>query len=134
MKRVINGRIKQFDVEIENRVGALADVCDIFAKGLINIKAIATADRGNGYGMLQVVTEDENTTRKILKEANIEFKEHDILSLKLMDRPGELAKTARLLAKGNVNIESIFILGKNNEFTEVGMKVDKIHEVKNLLE
>lgn len=133
MKRVINGTLKQFDVLVENRVGALADACELLAENAINIRAIATSDLKGGKGVLRIVTEDENTTKIVLGKSRFGFEEHDILNLKLMDRPGELAKVARMLAKENINIESVFILGKNNGYTEIAFKVDKMGLAKQVL-
>jgi hypothetical protein len=124
MKRVVQGKLKQFDVVIEDRIGALADVCDLLAQHAINIKALAT--EGRGTGIVRLVTEDENTTKDVLSKSKIPFKVSDILSLKLMDRPGELAKVAKLLLKAKVNIESMYILGRDGSETDIAVKVDDI--------
>lgn len=134
MKRSIQGRMKQFDVVVDNRIGALADVCDLLAQNAINIKALATEGR-DGTGIVRLVTEDENTTKDVLSRSRIPFRVSDILALKLMDRPGELAKVAKLLLKARVNIESLYILGRDPEKreTEIAIKVDDIASAKRVL-
>lgn len=120
--------MKQFDVLVENKVGALADVCEMMAKNAINIVSIST-----GEGVVRFITEDESTTRDVLKKSRFGFNEYDVIPFKMMDRPGELAKTARLLAKARVNVDSLYILGKNNGSTEVVFRVSDMKKAREIL-
>ena len=120
--------MKQFDVLVENKVGVLADVCEALAKNAINIASIST-----GQGRIKFITEDENTTRKVLEGNRFKFKEYDVLSFNMIDRPGELAKTARTLAKANVNVDSLYILGKDNGNTSVVFGVSDLTKAKQIL-
>jgi len=122
MKRVFSGRFKEFDVELENRVGALADLCELLSSNAVNIKAIST-DGGTG---VRLVTSDERTTREVLQKGKFLFNEADVIALKLLDRPGELAKVARLLAKQKVNINSVYLLGGDGEKKDIILKVSDI--------
>ncbi|MEM5814597.1 MAG: hypothetical protein QXD77_02170 [Candidatus Aenigmatarchaeota archaeon] len=122
MKRVVNGKFKEFDIALEDRVGALADVCEMLATNGVNIKAIS-ADGGRG---VRLVTSDEKTTRNLLEKAKLLFNESDVISLELLDRPGELAKVSRLLAKEKVNIQSAYMLGGNGEMKDMILKVSDV--------
>ena len=122
MKRVVNGKFKEFDISLEDRVGALADLCEALSKHGVNIKAIS-ADGGKG---VRLVTSDERTTRDILQRKKLLFDESDVISLRLLDRPGELAKISRLLAKGRVNIHSTYMLGGNGEMKDMILKVSHV--------
>ncbi|MFQ6009719.1 MAG: ACT domain-containing protein [Candidatus Aenigmatarchaeota archaeon] len=124
MKRAVGGRLKQFDIEAGGEVGALANLCEMIASNAINIKAIAT----DGNGRVRIVTEDENTTRRTLQKSRVFFIESDVISLRLIDRPGELAKITRLLANHKININSVYILGRNPERkeTEIALEVSDL--------
>ncbi|MEM5804616.1 MAG: hypothetical protein QXU82_02080 [Candidatus Aenigmatarchaeota archaeon] len=124
MRRIMSGRLKQFDIEIEDRVGSLADLCEILSLNAINIRAITT----NGNGTVKIVTGDEVTTRNALSKAKLLFAENDIMALKLLDRPGELAKITRVLANQKINIRSVYLLGKDpvRKETEVALQVSDI--------
>ncbi len=124
--------MKQFDVVIENRIGALAELCDALAKNAINIKAIAT-DSKNGHGLVRLVTEDTKTTKDLLEKSNFKFNEADILAVRMPDRPGELAKAAKLLARAKVNIDSIFLLGSDGEKKEVAFRVSDMEKARGAL-
>jgi hypothetical protein len=124
--------MKQFDVVIENRIGALAELCDALAKNAINIKAIAT-DSKNSHGIVRLVTEDTKTTKDLLTKSNFKFNEADILAVRMLDRPGELAKAAKLLARAKVNIDSIFLLGSDGEKKEVAFRVSDMEKARGAL-
>lgn len=122
MKRVVNGKFREFDIALEDRAGALADMCEMLAANGVNIKAIS-ADGGRG---VRLVTSDEKTTRDLLRKYKMIFNESDVISLQMLDRPGELAKVARLLAKRKVNIQSAYMLGGRGELKEMVLKVSNI--------
>lgn len=124
--------MKQFDVIVENRVGVLAELCDVLARSAINIKAIAT-DAKDGFGVVKLVTEDEATTKDVLTRAKYRWAATDILSIRLPDRPGELAKATKLLARAKVNIESIFLLGSDGEYKDIALKVSDLGRAREVL-
>lgn len=124
--------MKQFDVTVENRIGALSELCDALARGAINIKAISTDSR-NGHGLIRLVTEDHMSAKAMLEKTKMRFAESEILAVRLLDRPGELAKATKLLTRAKVNIESVFLLGVDGEYKEVAFKVDDMEKAKGVL-
>lgn len=125
--------MKQFSIEIKNRVGELARVTEILAESAINIVAIASESAGT-KPMIHIVTGDDASARRALEQSGRDFKEQDILVVKVLDRPGELAKVARRLARSAVNVESIYIFGKVRGYTEFAMAVDDLVKAKKILE
>lgn len=124
---------RQFEITVQNKIGALADVSEALAKSKINIRAIATEVKDAGLGVVKVITDDEQNTRKLLSMGNFEFEEYDVVPVKLSDRPGELARLSRGLANLGVDIESVFVLDKENGMTEVALKVNDLAKAKKLL-
>lgn len=133
MKNLVRAKLKQFDVALKNQPGTLADLAELLANSGVNIKAIATETSDSGAGKAKLITEDEKTTRSALERGRFPFVETEILHISLLDRPGELAKIARMLSKTKVNIDSIFILGKENGETAVAMKVSDLNAAKKIL-
>ena len=72
---------------------------------------------------VRVVTSDENTTKNTLAKHKYLFEEAEVLQLKLLDRPGELAKISRILANERVNLDHVYLLGGNGETTDIIIKV-----------
>jgi len=121
--------MKEFKVFVQDKPGELARVTEALANQAVNIRAIAS-EGGHENTFLRVVTNDVATTEKAFKLAGLKFEANEILTLELMDRPGELAKIARRLARAGVNVASLYILGSRNGKTEVAMVVNDIDRAK----
>lgn len=105
----------------------MARVCELLGSHGVNIKAIAS-ERGNDRPMIKIVTDDEATTKSALSRTGISYSLRDVLSIKMPDRPGELGKIARKLARSMVNVDSIYILGKEGGMTDIAFTVDNIEK------
>ena len=124
--------MKEFKVYVKDKPGELARVTEALAEHAVNIRAIAS-EGGHENSFLRIVTNDVATTEKAFKLAGIKYEANELLTAELMDRPGELAKIARRLARAGVNVESIYILGSKNGKTEVGMVVSDMEKGKSAL-
>ena len=124
--------MKEFKVFVNNKIGELARVTEALATQAVNIKAISS-EGGHETSFLRVVTGDVATTEKALRNAGLKFELNEILSVELMDRPGELAKIARRLARAGVNVASIYILGSRGGKTEIAMVVDDPERARSLV-
>jgi hypothetical protein len=60
--------VAQISIFLENRSGGLADVIDVLARSSIDIKALTLADMAD-FGILRLIVEDPERTRKVLKES-----------------------------------------------------------------
>ena len=125
--------MKEFCIYIQDRPGSLVSVCDILAKAAINIEAITTERLGNGQGIVHVVTSDEASTESILKAKHLRFESRDILKIRLPDQPGELVKVAHKLGTAGVNIDSLYILGKEKGRTSIALSPNKLEDARLLL-
>jgi len=112
---------KQFNITIQNKPGQIAMIAELLGRNSINIKGISMG-LWNKKGIVHLITDDENTTRHALSAEGLEFEEKEVLEITLPDRPGELAKMTRLLAKAGVNIESIFMLGGSSVTIAIGVE------------
>lgn len=124
--------MKEFKIFVKHKPGELARVAETLAGRAVNIKAIASESSGE-EALLRVVTNDVNTTTKALNESGTKYKQNDILTVSLIDRPGELAKVAKKLGKAKINIESIYILGQKEGKTELALVVDDMKKAGDLL-
>lgn len=104
--------MQEITIISENKVGALADICEALGGAGVNIEAISAQGMGDS-AMIRIVTADTTTAANVLKRKNVSHKASDITVVEMIDRPGELAKIARKLARAGVNMESLYILSKN---------------------
>ena len=123
--------MRQFENLINDRPGELAKVTDALAMNGVNIMAIASERCENP--IIRIVTDDEQSTRSALKKAKMKFRENELMVVELQDRPGELSKMAKKLAKAGVNVESIHILGKGTSTTSVALVVDNYKKASEIL-
>jgi hypothetical protein len=124
--------MRQFEVVIENKVGALADVCEAMSRAKVNIKAISTELR-DGIGVVKLVTDDDERTRIALSNSQLDFSEYEIVPVRLIDKPGELARLARGLANIGIDVESVFMVNRDSGTAEIAFKVSNLNEARKLL-
>ena len=124
--------MKEFDVYVQNKPGELAKVCEMLGGHGVNIKAVAS-ERTANRPMIKVVTDDEETTKSALARSGIAYDIKEVIAVRLSDRPGELGKVARRLAKAMVNVDSIYIINKENGMTEIAFTVDDIKKAQGVL-
>ncbi|VVC03907.1 ACT domain protein [Candidatus Burarchaeum australiense] len=117
--------MKQLTILTENRVGALADICTELGNVGVNIKSINAQGQGD-YGVIRLVTEDEATAKKVLEKAGFRLTVSDILVVSVPDRPGELAKIARKLSNSGVDVECVYVLGKEGDKLQFAIKPSSI--------
>ena len=63
----------------------------------------------------------------------MKFRENELMVIELMDRPGELSKVAKRLAKAGINVESIHILNKDAKTTSIALVTDNPRKTSEVL-
>ena len=121
--------MKEFKVYVQDKPGELARVTEALAARSVNIRAIAS-EGSKEQSFLRVVTNDVATTQKALDAAGLKYTLAEIVVMELLDRPGELSKVARRLARNGVNVESIYILGSKDGITEIAIVASDVEKAK----
>ncbi len=98
---------KQLTVMLENKPGALAELCTELSKYAVNISAIM-APESKSQTPLHMVTTSHDTAKRVLTKMNLKYTEESVLTLRVADRPGSLGRLTRKLAENNINIEYIY--------------------------
>lgn len=125
--------MKEFRVSLPNRPGELARVADFLARADVNIKAVAGMAEAN-KAVVTFVGHDVNAMREALQKGNFRYREVEILTVDLEDKAGELAAVAAKLGNAGVNIESIYVLGREGSKVQLALAVDNIQKAKKELE
>ncbi len=113
----------QFVVQLQNRPGALADFTSALAANGVDIVDIAGGGLGDvGYAIL--TTDDEETTRAVLRESGHHFAEGRPVIVEIHDRPGELATVTERLASAGINIDGVVLVGRSATTVEIALTVD----------
>ncbi len=92
-----------FTVEMENRPGELARLCEAMADSHINLVLCAAA-RGE-EGTVVFVADDEAAAHAALVEAGLRYELRPALTIRMENQPGSGAVAFRKLADAGVNAE-----------------------------
>ena len=95
---------KQFSVMVENKRGALAQVCSRLAEKAVNILALMAPEQP-GIAPIRLVVSSEETARKVLEAMSSSYTEEDVLAVEVSDKPGALGKVTRKLADHNIDVK-----------------------------
>jgi len=114
--------MKEIIVTANNDVGSLAQVAEALGSTGVNIEAISAYGHEE-KAIFRIITNDVSTTLKSLSRLpGIQVKEADTIIYKMINRPGELAKITRKLANRGINLESLYIVSRKQDFTEVSIR------------
>lgn len=114
--------MKEITIIAGNETGSLAMVAEALGSVGVNIEAISAYGL-DGKAVFRVITTDATSAVKVLsKVPNLRISEAEIIVYKMINRPGELGKVTRKLANRGVNLESLYIVSRKQDFTEVAIR------------
>lgn len=95
---------KELSVMLENKRGALAELCSRLAEKAVNILGLMVPEQA-GTAPVRLVVNHTDVAKKIFDDLGIKYTEREVLNVPLSDRPGALGKVTRKLADHNINIK-----------------------------
>lgn len=115
--------MKELTIVARNEVGALAQVAEALGSVGVNIEAISAYGK-DGDAVFRIITPDPASAVKAISKLPAVKKVHEaeVVVLKMINRPGELGKITRKLANRGVNLESLYIVSRKIDTTEVAIK------------
>lgn len=111
---------RQLSLVLENLPGALAEICSTLAQEEINILGLSIADMID-TGELRMVVSYTDKAKRLLESRGYDVLESEVLLVEMSNEPGVLAKIAKKLAKGKVNIEYAYCAAARKEGTVMGV-------------
>ena len=99
--------VKQYTVFIPNVPGALRKFAELFANEGVNIIGIASEIRDDS-GVVRVAVDADKKVSHVLTGAGFTTIETFLISVEMVDRPGQLLRLARLLGDNNINITTVY--------------------------
>ena len=112
-----------FIVKLENQPGELAQLGEALGERGINITGISGMT-WDDEGALALITNDDAGTRTVLDGRGDDYRELELVSVTMDDRPGTLGDAARRLADRNVNIAAVIPTGSQGSTVTVAFGVD----------
>ncbi len=124
--------MKEFRVTLTHRAGELARVAALLAERRVNLKSVAGISEAN-KAILCLVADDAAACRSALEDARIQFEEAEILSELLENEPGQIADLAQRLGDAGVDIQSMYILARDEPLIQMGFTVNDPKRAKKVL-
>lgn len=94
---------KELAVLMEDRPGTLGKVCRALADRRVNILAYQSFSIG-GKSITRFVVDNPTTAKSALDAEHLTYTEEEVAEVKLVHRPGDLARAASRLGEANINI------------------------------
>lgn len=98
---------KEFVIAVQNEPGAFADITTALAAKNVNISGFLAEGRGE-FGVLRLVTDNPEAAESALRDGQQTFRINDVLSVRVPNNPGQLARIAQLLAASGVNVNAAY--------------------------
>ncbi len=98
----------QFSVFLDNRVGKLLELVDIFDGYSIRLVALSVIDSAD-HGVVRLITNNSDEARRLLKSHHMPYSESDVLVVKLSPPQG-LADLCRCLLAAELSIHYAYPL------------------------
>ena len=99
--------LKQLNIFVENKKGALVEITETLAQHDVNIRALSIADTEE-FGILRLIVNDNETASKILSEKDYLLKITEVVGVKIGDAPGKLSTALEVLDKEDINVEYLY--------------------------
>ena len=106
--------LKQLNIFVENKQGALVAITDTLANHNINIRALSIADTEE-FGILRLIVNDTEMACKMLAEEGYLIKATDVVGVKIGDEPGKLSKALQVLDEAKINMEYLYAFMSRTE-------------------
>jgi hypothetical protein len=124
--------MKEFRITLSHRSGELARLTRILANHGINLRSVAGIAHEN-LALVCLVVQDVAQLRTVLEDARIVHEEKEMLSEILENESGAVADLAARLSDAGVDIQSLYILARDEPLIEVGFTVDDPKKAKKAL-
>ena len=126
--------LKQLTVFVENKQGTVVSVTDTLAAHNINLRALSIAET-EGFGILRLIVDDEETAEKVLAEEGYLIKITDVVGVKIGDAPGKLTEALRVLHKSDINMEYLYaFMARTEKHAYVVLRVQDNAKAETVLE
>ena len=114
-------------VALEDRIGALADLGELFGRNGVDIRALAVVKAGEGQALAHLVVEPADVAVRVLRQHElVPERVREVLSVTIEDEPGALGRYCRRLADASINLEAVYLAGERNGAKELVLAVGNL--------
>jgi hypothetical protein len=120
-------------VELEDRIGALADLGELLGRNGVDIRALAVLTLTEGAALAHMVVEPADVAVRVLRAGGIPPRRvREVLTVTLDDEPGALGRYCRQLAEASINLEAVYLSGEHDGSKELVIAVSDLERARGL--
>lgn len=97
-------KVTQLVIALQNKPGALAQVCSTLGKAGVNIVGLL-APEVKGRGKVRLLVDDLNKAKDALNAVKIRSSEEHVLAVNVDNKPAAFVEIAEKLAQSKINIK-----------------------------
>ena len=124
--------MRDFTVSLTHRPGELARVARALSRYGVNLRSVAGM-AVDGQVRVRFLPDDVDAARSALEASGIRYEEHEMVTVLLENKAGELANLADKLADAHVNILAVYATGAAGNLVELALAPDDVKKAKKLL-
>ena len=120
-------------VELEDRIGALADLGELLGSNDVDIRALAVLTLPGHRALAHLVVEPADVAVRVLRASGMEpTRVREVLAVTLDDEPGALGRYCRQLADASINLEAVYLAGEKDGSKELVFAVSDLGRAREL--
>lgn len=100
-------KLNQLSIFVENKPGALKNVCRLLAENRIDISTLSLADTKD-FGILRLIVREWEKAKEILSAAGVAVTVTSVVAVEVENRPGGLCEILDTLDKYSINVEYLY--------------------------
>ena len=100
-------KINQLSVLLENKPGALKDVCRLLAENNIDISTLSLADTKD-FGILRLIVKDWKRACDVLIANGLVVTVTGVVAIEVENRPGGMCRILDTLDRYSINVEYLY--------------------------
>jgi hypothetical protein len=120
-------------VELEDRIGALADLGEVLGSNGVDIRALAVLTLPGRRALAHLVVEPADVAVRVLRASGmVPTRVREVLAVTLDDEPGALGRYCRQLADASINLEAVYLSGEKDGSKELVFAVSDLERAREL--
>lgn len=100
-------KINQLSVLLENKPGALKNICRLLADNRIDISTLSVADTKD-FGILRLIVKEWERAKQVLADHGFAVTVTGVVALAVDDRPGGMCQILDTLDRYSINVEYLY--------------------------
>ena len=104
----------EFEMSFTGSSKGLLDAIAMLAEHNINLNTVATAKLEDRY-VVKFLTGSEEEVRRMLMKADLQFRDRQVLVVRVFNKPGQWLRVAKALVEEGIEINASYLLGQKGD-------------------